>query len=89
MNRAIAKKNSLLLREMGLDPQGYFLVTVHRAENVDVKARLQGIITGLSTLSKAFDIPVLFPMHPGTQKDDESVRHRFARHYVYPAGRVP
>jgi UDP-N-acetylglucosamine 2-epimerase (non-hydrolysing) len=67
-NRAIAKKNSILLCEMGLAPKGYFLVTVHRAENVDVKARLGGIITGLSTISKTFGIPVIFPMHPRTQK---------------------
>ncbi len=67
-NRAIAKKKSILLREMGLDPKGYFLVTVHRAENVDVKARLEGIITGLSAVGKTFGIPVLFPVHPRTQK---------------------
>jgi UDP-N-acetylglucosamine 2-epimerase (non-hydrolysing) len=67
-NRAIAQKRSILLHKMGLAPQGYFLVTVHRAENVDEKARLAGIISGLSAVGKTFGIPVVFPMHPRTQK---------------------
>jgi UDP-N-acetylglucosamine 2-epimerase (non-hydrolysing) len=67
-NRVIAHKRSILLREMGLASRGYFLVTVHRAENVDEKARLAGIISGLSAVGKTFGIPVVFPMHPRTQK---------------------
>jgi UDP-N-acetylglucosamine 2-epimerase (non-hydrolysing) len=67
-NRAIAKKNSTLLSEIGLDPNEYFLVTVHRAENVDVKARLEGIITGLLSIRKSYHLPIIIPMHPRTQK---------------------
>jgi UDP-N-acetylglucosamine 2-epimerase (non-hydrolysing) len=67
-NRTIAQKNSSLLGELGLEPQRYFLVTVHRAENVDEKFRLKGIFSGLSRIAKTYDLPVLFPVHPRTQK---------------------
>jgi UDP-N-acetylglucosamine 2-epimerase (non-hydrolysing) len=67
-NRAIAKKNSSVLREMNLEPGKYFLVTVHRAENVDMKSGLGGIISGLSALHRKYKMPIMFPMHPRTRK---------------------
>ena len=67
-NRTIAKKRSTVLHDKGLTPGNYFLVRAHRAENVDVKARLAGIINGLSSVGRSFGIPVVFPMHPRTQK---------------------
>jgi len=56
------------LENLGLEPGGYFLVTAHRAENVDDSVRLGEILTGLRTVSDHFGLPVVFPMHPRTQK---------------------
>jgi UDP-N-acetylglucosamine 2-epimerase (non-hydrolysing) len=56
------------LEKLGLEPEGYLLVTAHRAENVDDVTRLTDILSGLRTISEHFDLPVLFPMHPRTQK---------------------
>jgi UDP-N-acetylglucosamine 2-epimerase (non-hydrolysing) len=67
-NRRIAKKNQGLLREWGLSPGKYLLVTVHRAENVDNKSRLAGIMRGIERVAKEWDLPVLFPVHPRTRK---------------------
>jgi UDP-N-acetylglucosamine 2-epimerase (non-hydrolysing) len=67
-NRAIAQRDSSLLNEMCIEPKGFFLATVHRAENVDVKTSLEGIIMALSLLGTSFGIPVIFPIHPRTQK---------------------
>ncbi len=67
-NRSIAQKRSTVLKEMDLSPGKYFLATAHRAENVDVHERLAGIMTALSSLSKKYSVPVIFPMHPRTQK---------------------
>jgi UDP-N-acetylglucosamine 2-epimerase (non-hydrolysing) len=46
----------------------YFLVTVHRQENVDNSARLKDIIEGLKLVRKYFDIPVIYPVHPRARK---------------------
>jgi UDP-N-acetylglucosamine 2-epimerase (non-hydrolysing) len=67
-NREIARKKTTLLTDLNLEPGQYFLVTAHRAENVDVKDRLNGIISGLVSLQKQYGIPIIFPMHPRTQK---------------------
>ncbi len=67
-NLAIAKEKSTILHDLGLTPKGYLLVTAHRAENVDVKGRLQGILTALRDLSTSLSLPVVFPVHPRTEK---------------------
>jgi UDP-N-acetylglucosamine 2-epimerase (non-hydrolysing) len=67
-NREIRKKNPAVHNSMGLTSKEYFLVTAHRAENVDVKSGLAGIISGLAAIRETYGIPVIFPMHPRTQK---------------------
>ncbi len=57
-----------MLSKFGLAKGNYFLVTAHRAENVDDQSRLEGIIYGLQAIGKEFDLPVIFPIHPRTQK---------------------
>ena len=47
---------------------GYFLVTLHRPENVDSETVLRPIIEALDTLSQKFEAPVVFPVHPRTAR---------------------
>lgn len=67
-NREIAKNKSKILESLGIDPHRYILVTVHRAENVDNIARLAGILTGIQHAGTIHKIPIIFPMHPRTEK---------------------
>jgi len=73
-NRKIAKKRTTVLRDMGLTPHNYFLVTAHRAENVDVKEHFTGIINALESLAERYGMPVIFPMHPRTRKMMETFK---------------
>ena len=67
-NLGIAKKKSNILGELDLKPREYFLVTVHRPENVDNRTRLKEILKGLERVQKEFSLPVVFPVHPRTEK---------------------
>jgi UDP-N-acetylglucosamine 2-epimerase (non-hydrolysing) len=67
-NREIAKKNSSILSRLGIQAGDYFLVTAHRTENVDEKSRLHGILSALTRLHEIYHLPVIFPLHPRTQK---------------------
>jgi UDP-N-acetylglucosamine 2-epimerase (non-hydrolysing) len=67
-NCEIARKRSSVLKDGDINQQGYFLVTAHRSENVDDKNHLAGIIAGLMNLHDTYNMPVIFPMHPRTQK---------------------
>jgi len=67
-NIRIAQQKVHPVEELDLTPGNYFLVTAHRAENVDDPIRLAEILTGLKKVSSHFSLPVIFPMHPRTQK---------------------
>jgi len=67
-NLEISKRKGNSLVKLHLTPREYFLVTAHRAENVDDKKRLSGIIEGLERIQEEFMKPVLFPIHPRTRK---------------------
>lgn len=70
INRYLPTINqSTVLLELGLRPKQYFLVTAHRAENVDNRERLDNIFKGLALVQKSFpDFEIVFPMHPRTKK---------------------
>jgi len=67
-NLEIARRKVDILKKLNLNPEGYFLVTAHRQENVDVKERLKGILEGLELVYNKFDLPIIYPIHPRTMK---------------------
>ena len=60
-----ARRESDVLSRLGLEPEGFVLSTVHRAENTDDPDRLRVIFESLGTL--AGKIPVVLPLHPRTR----------------------
>lgn len=54
------------LENLKVTPQRYFLVTLHRAENVDLPERLSELFTGLAMISAEMEKPVLVSVHPRT-----------------------
>jgi UDP-GlcNAc3NAcA epimerase len=55
-----------VLARYGLGSKSFLLATVHRAENTDHPARLDGILTALSNLASE-SCPVFLPLHPRTR----------------------
>lgn len=55
-----------VLGQLALEPQGYFLVTMHRAENVDDPARLQRLLRGLALVADTHQEPMIISLHPHT-----------------------
>jgi UDP-N-acetylglucosamine 2-epimerase len=62
--RPIARTKSRILDQLGIEPKGFCLVTIHRAMNTDNPQRLQQIISALNLVSDV----VILPLHPRTQK---------------------
>ena len=58
---------SNVLAELALKKGQFFLVTMHRAENVDVEIRLRNVVEALATLTDHFGYPVVCSLHPRTQ----------------------
>lgn len=57
-----------VLTRLGLTERGYFIVSLHREENVDNGARLRALVTVLNALAARHDVPVIVSTHPRTRK---------------------
>ncbi len=60
-----AREESSVLEELALEPGGYSLLTLHRAENTDDRERLNALTDEI--LHAATHGQVVFPMHPRTR----------------------
>ena len=63
---AASIKGSKVLSELKLTPKGYFLVTAHREENVDLQPRLRALVESLSRVNSKYRMPVVVSTHPRT-----------------------
>ena len=68
---AIAVSN--VVERQGLVAGEYFLVSLHREENVDNQQRLTSVLAALVALKRAYGVPVLVSTHPRTRKSLEKV----------------
>jgi UDP-N-acetylglucosamine 2-epimerase (non-hydrolysing) len=55
-----------IMKTLGVKPFEYFLVTLHRAENVDIQDRVTRIFNGLGDVATKFGKDVLVSVHPRT-----------------------
>jgi UDP-N-acetylglucosamine 2-epimerase (non-hydrolysing) len=55
-----------ILEDLGLTPQGYAVLTLHRPANVDDPAVLGRLLNAVEIVQH--DMPVIFPIHPRTRK---------------------
>jgi len=67
-NLAIALERGNILSTLHLHPKGYFVVTLHRQENVDNRARFATILDGLDRVATQFQQPLIYPLHPHSRK---------------------
>lgn len=81
---------SKVLDTLDLTAGKYFIVSLHREENVDNSSRLKGLLQALTTLTDHFDVPVVVSTHPRTRKrlealsaDDSDTRLRFLKPFGF------
>jgi UDP-N-acetylglucosamine 2-epimerase (non-hydrolysing) len=67
-NLEIAREKGNTLDALNLKPKEYFVVTLHRQENVDNQVRFALILEGLDKIATSFHQPVIYPIHPRSRK---------------------
>jgi UDP-N-acetylglucosamine 2-epimerase (non-hydrolysing) len=55
-----------ILSRLGLEAGGFFLVTAHRAENVDNAERMRDLARGWDAIAARWKLPVIISVHPRT-----------------------
>ncbi len=61
------------MQKLNLKPHQYFVVSVHREENVDNPENLRTILEILNTIAEKYKYPVIVSTHPRTRKRIESL----------------
>lgn len=64
---------SAILNTLHLEKERYFVVSVHREENVDNPGNLEKILLILHRLAKDYQVPVIVSTHPRTHKRLEAI----------------
>lgn len=59
--------SSDIFKTLSVEPGGYFLVTLHRAENVDNEQRLRQFASALEQVQRRYGFPVIVSTHPRTR----------------------
>jgi UDP-N-acetylglucosamine 2-epimerase (non-hydrolysing) len=67
MVRPKVREQDAILTELGLEPGGYGVVTLHRPSNVDDRAQLATLVGCLEEAAEL--VPLVFPVHPRTYKN--------------------
>jgi UDP-N-acetylglucosamine 2-epimerase len=68
---AVKVAESDVLSREGLRAQEYFLVSLHREENVDNPRRLASLLRALQSIGREYGQPILVSTHPRTRKQLE------------------
>ena len=66
-------ESSKVLEQLELSSGKYFLVSVHREENVDSEYNLNKFVETLSVIATKFCLPIIVSTHPRTRKKIESL----------------
>lgn len=61
-------QDSSILEHLSLESARYFIVSLHREENVDDEARIASLLRCLEALAATFGWPIIVSTHPRTRK---------------------
>ena len=70
-------KSSSILEKLDLKENNFFVVSSHRAENVDSDSQFLKIVEILNTVAEKYDLPVIVSTHPRTRNRVEQLNIKF------------
>ncbi len=66
-----------VLVRLGLEDNGYFIVSAHREENIESSLNFAKLVEILNTIAEDYKLPVVVSTHPRTQKRIDEMQPQF------------
>lgn len=70
-------ESSSVLERLSLKKHEFFVVSVHREENVDSDKNLLNLVESLNTIAETYNMPVIVSTHPRTQNRMDAMQVTF------------
>ena len=75
-HRARIEQSDVLAR-LGLEKDGYLLVSAHREENIDIEENFLSLMNAINFMAEKYQLPVVYSTHPRSRKFIEARGFRF------------
>ncbi len=81
-------EESKVLENLGLKKNKYFVLSMHREENVDNPTNFKKLIESINKVAETYKMPIIFSAHPRTRKKIENEKIKFNKlvNYMKPLG---
>ncbi|MHB0854651.1 MAG: non-hydrolyzing UDP-N-acetylglucosamine 2-epimerase [Rectinema subterraneum] len=60
--------SSKALETYGVEKDRYFVLSMHREENIDIEYKFKELVKALDTIAEIYSLPIIFSTHPRTWK---------------------
>lgn len=57
-----------ILKQLGLEPKKYILLSAHREENIDTEKNFFSLMNAVNAMAEKYDMPILYSCHPRSKK---------------------
>lgn len=71
-------QESKVLQELKLTEKNYFVLSIHREENVDSKENFANLLDSVNSVAAQYQIPIVFSTHPRTRKKLQDMQYEFS-----------
>ena len=69
-------ESSNILVDHKLTPKKYFIVSIHREENVDYEKNFEKLLGSINEIEKVFKMPIFISTHPRTEKKLKNINYQ-------------